>query len=548
MSQTPIMIKEESPSSVEVLHASIASRKSIKSEKESPSLDLKHAIPHTPPKHRAVIDLCTPSPVKPNPSVKMEVSGEIPAALSKVSSNTVTSAAPIPTANQLYPTLDEAIEAVFQVEVKRGYIWRKGQSKTRQNGTIKRLTLRCRCYSTHIPSHDPRIDPSDHREGKSARCNCMAHANINHCQLTDMWRITHVDWNHSHPPQLPEGGTARARPTEEQKAIIQQFATGPRHYSRAQTADILAAQAKGPKLELRQIGSLMTAHRREAREETRALGGDFAAIIASLEAKSLDDPGWFYRILMDSTSVVTGLFWQSPTQVELGKRYGDVLINDACYGRNNIGYPLNIGIVIDGFCKSRNVFYCMQQKEDSRSVRWMLQSYLQSAGHPPTTFMSDRHATLVSVVPQVLPLTHHLYCLHHLGTNVDQQLRRILGGDWVGFLAKFYDVYRAVSPEDFDVLWNKLVDEYPQAKEYLTLELYPCRKSWAWTWTAYIFSAGVRTSGRAESENRVNKFFLGTKKAPKQAFDALNDRTNGQTVQEMERARDVSSYHCCCPF
>ncbi|KAJ7652321.1 hypothetical protein B0H17DRAFT_1163664 [Mycena rosella] len=48
-----------------------------------------------------------------------------------------------------------------------------------------------------------------------------------------------------------------------------------------------------------------------------------------------------------------------------------------------------------------------------------------------------------------------------------------------------------------------------------------------------IFTAGVRTNGRVETENRGNKVFGGPKKSLLQLFTALNKRTEDQTTHNM---------------
>ena len=58
------------------------------------------------------------------------------------------------------------------------------------------------------------------------------------------------------------------------------------------------------------------------------LGGDVAAIIASLEEKNSHGEGWEWKLKLDENSTVIGLFWQSPLQIELLRRYSDILIND----------------------------------------------------------------------------------------------------------------------------------------------------------------------------------------------------------------------------
>lgn len=92
----------------------------------------------------------------------------------------------------------------------------------------------------------------------------------------------------------------------------------------------------------------------------------------------------------------------------------------------------------------------------------------------------------------------------------------------------FGQAYRAVSPEEFDRLWTILITRYPNTKAYLEADLYQCRERWAWAWVSIKFTAGVRTNGRAEVENRVNQYFSGAKTSFFQLFSSLNERTKAQ--------------------
>ncbi|PBK61694.1 hypothetical protein ARMSODRAFT_864235, partial [Armillaria solidipes] len=53
------------------------------------------------------------------------------------------------------------------------------------------------------------------------------------------------------------------------------------------------------------------------------------------------------------------------------------------------------------------------------------------------------------------------------------------------------------------------------------------------------FTAGVRTTGRVEVENRTSKVIGGPKTSLYQLFVALNERTDGQNVKEMRQARQI---------
>lgn len=159
-------------------------------------------------------------------------------------------------------------------------------------------------------------------------------------------------------------------------------------------------------------------------------------------------------------------------------------------------------------------------------------------------FASDRNQALITSVAETSPLTRHIYCLHHLSGNVAAHVCNALGSEFANFSRDFWATYRAVSPTEFEQLWIHLLTRYPCTRQYLSDELYPCRERWAWAWVSSIFTAGVRTNGRCEGENCVNKGIGGPKVTLLQLFNGLNKRTNGQSVKEMDHIRAVG--HCIC--
>lgn len=123
---------------------------------------------------------------------------------------------------------------------------------------------------------------------------------------------------------------------------------------------------------------------------------------------------------------------------------------------------------------------------------------------------------------------------------METNIRPVLKSDWDDFKRDFWVVYRAVSPKEFERLWGELTTKYPAASKYLDEELYPCRAQWAWAWISNVFTAGVRTTGRVEGENRINKAIGGPKKTFLQLFNGLNQRTEEQTNKDLIQVRQVS--------
>ena len=505
------------------------------------------SIQSTPPKKEVeVINLLTPSPVKKeNLKVHQPTTARMTKSTRSVSECMIKTVESSVQPHNVYDTIEAAMDVVFQEQLALGYVWRKAQSHSDQHG-LKKLTLRCDRYQVPNPVHKNNIHPSDLRLGKSKRTDCFAHVNINRVTDSSKFHITLIDFNHNHDRSIPIGGKARLPATQHQRKLITELATSTNlKFGRAQIATILNTQSNSNvhQLEPRQISNIMNEARSQAHKAVRQLGGDFAAIINTLEKLAAEERGWNWRIKLDNTGTVVAIWWQSPIQSALTRRFPDILVNDNTYNRNNAGYALNIGVVIDNFCKSRNGWYALQAREDAVSHGWVFRCHVESAGAPPGLLVSDRHPSVISSAATELPLTDHIYCMFHLNNNVTTNLRSKIGVEWPNFQNDFWATYRAVSPEEFERLWKDLVLQYPPDRDYLEKELYVCREKWAWAWVSSKFTAGIRTNGRIEVENRVNKQFGGPKSTCFQLFKALNERTKGQEVDDMIRVRDV-----CQPF
>ncbi|KAJ7747698.1 hypothetical protein DFH07DRAFT_776006 [Mycena maculata] len=96
-----------------------------------------------------------------------------------------------------------------------------------------------------------------------------------------------------------------------------------------------------------------------------------------------------------------------------------------------------------------------------------------------------------------------------------------------------------MSPGEFERLMQHLMARFVCARAYLE-ELYSQRDHWAYAWVGNIFTAGVRTSGRAESENSVNKVIGGLNISLYQLYLSLKECSNVQEVHSQIWAQDSS--------
>lgn len=110
---------------------------------------------------------------------------------------------------------------------------------------------------------------------------------------------------------------------------------------------------------------------------------------------------------------------------------------------------------------------------ESLSHCWVLRCHLGTAEKHPKVYFSDCHQSLLKSHAIVMPL------MTHVNGNVAKNLRASLGEDWVNFTRDFWAMYRAVSPQQFDQLFNLLITRFLSTKSYLCENLYPCHSQWA---------------------------------------------------------------------
>ena len=278
---------------------------------------------------------------------------------------------------------------------------------------------------------------------------------------------------------------------------------------------LLLAQFPDHPLSLHQVSNLLDDARRASRNAVQNLGGDFVAIVQKLMELKNADHRWVFQVQIDeSTRQFKNIFWMSPTQVTVAQRFGDVIINDIAMGRNQYGLPLNVFVVIDQFFSSRNIAYSIHTSETADTHEWALDClFAVLPPYPDRVFFSDADLGLDLAVSRRPPsdIAFHGRCLNHLDGNIMRKMAQALGPLCQSFREAFWTVYYSILPTALEEAWEDMLFKFPAARPYLENEIWPDRERWAWAYVAIRFTCGVRTSGRVEGENRVNKL-LGNSK------------------------------------
>jgi hypothetical protein len=117
----------------------------------------------------------------------------------------------------------------------------------------------------------------------------------------------------------------------------------------------------------RQVTNILQQVRTDTVERVKRKGGDIYVLANSLIEKK--EEGWDYEIFSDPIDQrLSRVWWITPVQMDLLKDFGDVLVLDTSEGKNVYDYFLLTFVIVDGENLTRNVGYCIHDKQDAGNI------------------------------------------------------------------------------------------------------------------------------------------------------------------------------------
>jgi len=113
--------------------------------------------------------------------------------------------------------------------------------------------------------------------------------------------------------------------------------------------------------------------RADERQAIRAQGGQVSTLLNMLEKLESQEQGWHHSFWHNENDRLARFFWMSPYQIALAHLHGDILIVDVTENKNVYGMYLTIFVIIDGEYRSRNIAYCLSDRQDQPMFVWALE-------------------------------------------------------------------------------------------------------------------------------------------------------------------------------
>uniref|UniRef100_A0A7N0UYE5 SWIM-type domain-containing protein n=1 Tax=Kalanchoe fedtschenkoi TaxID=63787 RepID=A0A7N0UYE5_KALFE len=254
--------------------------------------------------------------------------------------------------------------------------------------------------------------------------------------------------------------------------------------------------------------------------------GDATTLVNHFRKRSISEGLFYWDVELDEADRMCNFYWRDARSKEDYNCFGDVIVFDTTYRTNK--YDLICAPFIGINHHMQNVVFgcAFTQDETTKTFIWLFETFLKSMDmkHPKTIF-TDGDQAMAKAIKEVFPDTRHRLCLWHISKNAPSHLGNLK------------------SDRVFYGLWNKciMVTLHPEIREHKWLNLmFKIRHKWSVGFNRDTFGAGVRSSQRSESTNRVLNVFA----------DCTTNLTNFNLAFEdmVERWRQNEAeedFHCC---
>ncbi|GJJ76621.1 zinc finger SWIM domain-containing protein 3 [Entomortierella parvispora] len=397
----------------------------------------------------------------------------------------------------------------------------------RMNGQSPRVIFGCKKAGKHVPQKN--VDPDKHRNCTSSRecCPCQIVVRSPR-ELFPRWRITSLVTDHCHELKKCDILESNQRDKRLSAEMLQLITTHAGKCDPKFIVYMLQHEWPDKAFDLRTVANAI----QKAKNSAHIGGSEAAELHKILQDKTRNDKDWFFATDLDENGRLRRMFWMSPSQRYLYRRYRDVVISDNTYKTNRFGMPLNVIVIIDNAGKSRLVGCSLVSGESVEDYEWILEQLLAASDNVyPHIIFVDEDPAMEAACATTISKTTVLNCIWHLRQNLNKNLHGALGKDWNDFISAFWTTRNALTASDFERRWSEHVAVFgvdkPKIEGYLK-RISEKREHWAWPWVGTRFTAGMQSTQRVESMNAAIKRAVNGKTSLPALFEAIEKKLSNE--------------------
>lgn len=228
------------------------------------------------------------------------------------------------------------------------------------------------------------------------------------------------------------------------------------------------------------------------------------------EERKKQDKDFFSSFKLDDDKRVMHLFWVDGAARRAYKYFNDCISFDTTYMTNRYKMPFAPFIGINSHGQSIQLGCGFIGNELSTSFIWLFETFLEAMdGLAPLNIITDQDFGMRSGIDKVFPNARHRNCRWHIVGKATEELGPFLAKN-EALRLEFNDIVNSsLTPEEFELRWNNMVQRYGVQNHTKFAALYDKRSYWVPAYFMHSFYPFLQTTQRSEGFNSVLKKYVG---------------------------------------
>ncbi|XWS51114.1 hypothetical protein CRYUN_Cryun12cG0148800 [Craigia yunnanensis] len=266
---------------------------------------------------------------------------------------------------------------------------------------------------------------------------------------------------------------------------------------------------------------------------------DVQGLINYLKQLQLEDPSFFYTLQVDAKSSLTNLFWRDGRSKMDYHYFGDVIVLDTTF---RIGLQSMICVPFLGLNHHRQyvMLGCALLLDESKnSFMWLFGTLMAAmGGQQPKTILTNECQAMADAIKEILPDTQHHLGMWYIQQTAAEHLSELYQQS--GF-KNFFNrcIFGCQSEEEFDFLWDSLMEKSNQRENECLKTLHMLRKKWSPVFTKSTFSAGLQSTDDCKTIRTVFQNLM------REKMTLLKFAQQYQKVAKEQRKNVLDEDLCC---
>ncbi|XP_024043082.1 protein FAR1-RELATED SEQUENCE 5-like [Citrus clementina] len=236
-------------------------------------------------------------------------------------------------------------------------------------------------------------------------------------------------------------------------------------------------------------------------------GHDADMLYEHFQSEKEKNSSFFYSIKAGCDDRITHCFWADVVCRRAYKFYGDVIVFDTTYNTNRYSmiFAPFVGVNNHG---QTIVFGCgFLSDETTESFLWLFEQFKEAMpGDDPKMIITGQDPAMTKAISLAFPFTFHRFFIWHILNKFSERLSKTVHMENYRHFQKC--IWESNAVEEFDALWKDVIDKVKLTENEWLQGVYEIRSKWVPAYVNHVFSVGMSSSQRAESNHAIFKRYV----------------------------------------